>query len=86
MRRRSVSVAVFSLVLFKEAVNRRTDQSRKVYHYQGFYLNNSVEVAFLFNIIIDEILLELRITDAALNAAQSNQICASSWTWIRAKI
>lgn len=37
-----MSIAVFSLVLFKEAVNRRIDQSRKVYHNQGFYFNNSV--------------------------------------------
>lgn len=48
MRRKSGNVAVFSLVLFKEAVNRRIDQSRKVYHYQGFYFNNSVK---MFNIV-----------------------------------
>lgn len=64
-----MSVAVFSLVLFKEAFNIRIDRSRKVYHYQGFYFNNSVKVFFLFNIVIDEIQSEIRII---VYAAQSN--------------
>lgn len=84
MRRKSGNVAVFSLVLFKEAVNRRIDQSRKVYHYQGFYFNNSVKV---FNIFIDEIQSELRIIDGVRSSVKSEN-CTSSWTWtwIRAKI